>query len=105
MRYKHNLVFDYDAMGNRVSKKEYDLNGAFLSATFYVRDAQGNTLAVYDYDETAPGSGQMQFTCSERSIYGSSRLGVYKSTTALGNSIPSWFGAAPHSSSFVTRTF
>jgi RHS repeat-associated protein len=91
---KHNLVFDYDAMGNRVSKKEYDLNGAFLSATFYVRDAQGNTLAVYDYEETSPGSGQMHFKCSELNMYGSSRLGVFKSNMALSNSIPNWLGAA-----------
>jgi len=32
----------------------------------------------------------MAFYCSERSLYGSSRLGVFKSSTALSNAIPTW---------------
>jgi hypothetical protein len=35
-----NLVYDYDASGNRVSKLYNGLS------TYYVRDAQGNTLGV-----------------------------------------------------------
>jgi len=63
-------------MGNRIAKKKYNAAGAFLGADFYVRDAQGNNLALYEYKDI--GSNMVSFTCNERNVYGSSRLGVYK---------------------------
>ena len=46
------MKFRYDPMGNRIEKQLYHLNstGAVIRqrATHYVRDAQGNPLAVYE---------------------------------------------------------
>lgn len=38
------ISFQYDGLGNRIAKTEVDNN----KTTLYVRDAQGNVLAVYD---------------------------------------------------------
>ncbi|WP_152267311.1 RHS repeat domain-containing protein [Agriterribacter humi] len=73
------MQYGYDATGNRITKT--------LSATkegYYVRDAQGNVLALYAYDNSS-------FTWAEQHLYGSSRLGIVtpgftiQSTTPLAN--------------------
>jgi RHS repeat-associated protein len=57
----------------------------FATATFYVRDASGNVMAVYKT------SGTTNLSLEEQHIYGSSRLGIFKkdktrkaTTRALG---------------------
>jgi RHS repeat-associated protein len=60
-----NIVYSYDASGNRVSKLYNN------KTTWYVRDAQGNSLAVYDNEN----NGQ---NWKEQQLYGSSRLGMWK---------------------------
>jgi RHS repeat-associated protein len=74
---KKNLRFDYDAMGNRIAKHIYTDNQftAVEKSTYYVRDASGNVMAVYDriINETEETGG---FALSERHIYGSSRIGM-----------------------------
>jgi RHS repeat-associated protein len=60
-----NITYTYDPSGNRVSKSSNSLN------TYYVRDAQGNNLAVYDNE-----GGAMHW--QEQSLYGSSRLGMWR---------------------------
>ncbi len=60
------LYFEYDALGNRVRKYV----AATKTATYYVRDAQGNIMATYRDHEGA-------FTLQEMNLYGSSRLGVW----------------------------
>jgi RHS repeat-associated protein len=60
-----NITYSYDPTGNRVSKT---INGI---TTWYVRDAQGNSLAVYD-NKTAGVNWR------EQQLYGSSRLGMWK---------------------------
>lgn len=60
-----NITYGYDPTGNRVSKT---INGI---STWYVRDAQGNSLAVYDNK-----SGGTNWR--EQQLYGSSRLGMWK---------------------------
>lgn len=47
----------------------------------YALDAQGNTLAIY---EVKKKDGQHELNCSERLIYGSSRLGMSKKIVNLG---------------------
>ncbi len=74
---KKNLRFDYDAMGNRIAKHIYTDNQFtdWEKSTYYVRDASGNVMAVYDREAT----GQVppsSFHVSERHIYGSSRIGM-----------------------------
>ncbi|GAB2700591.1 hypothetical protein GCM10027037_26800 [Mucilaginibacter koreensis] len=67
------LSYSYDAGGNRVSKATSSLS------TYYVRDAQGNPLAVY---ETTPGGTT---TWREQQLYGSSRLGLWQPNVNLAN--------------------
>jgi len=68
---KKNIEFEYDGMGNRVIKKTFQYGGSLPSVdyTWYVRDAQGNIMAVYNWTN----SDAPQLT--ELNIYGSSRLG------------------------------
>jgi RHS repeat-associated protein len=67
-----NIVFTYDAFGNRVSKKTG--TGA---TNYYVRDAQGNTLATYSFDGTTT-------VWKEQDLYGSSRLGLWTPNLNVG---------------------
>ena len=74
---KKNLRFDYDAMGNRIAKHIYTDNQFtdWERSTYYVRDASGNVMAVYDREATGQ-EPPSTFRVSERHIYGSSRLGM-----------------------------
>lgn len=64
------LSYRYDAGGNRVYKL-YNKPGGGAEETWYVRDAQGNTLATY-----AQENGVMKW--AEQHLYGSSRLGLWE---------------------------
>jgi RHS repeat-associated protein len=66
------ISYQYDAAGQRASKTI----GAVT--TWYVRDAQGNTMAVYDNK-----SGQVNWR--EQDLYGSSRLGTWEPNVNLAN--------------------
>ena len=66
------LIYNYNAAGERISKLSGD------SLTFYVRDATGNTLAIYK--KSAGG-----FRWESQDLYGSSRLGTWE----WGLAIPS----------------
>jgi len=57
------ITYTYDAAGNRISKK---VNNKY---TFYVRDATGNIMSIYEKGDTLKQK--------EINLYGSSRLGVY----------------------------
>ncbi|NHF58984.1 hypothetical protein FK220_006515 [Flavobacteriaceae bacterium TP-CH-4] len=49
-----NITFQYDGLGNRIAKTVVEDN----TTTLYVRDAQGNVLAVYDSQSDGnPGTG------------------------------------------------
>ncbi|MBO0360805.1 RHS repeat-associated core domain-containing protein [Hymenobacter sp. BT186] len=83
------ILYGYDAQGNRVRKTISTNNGAQLEHTFYVRDAQGNVLAVYQQQRQQSSGGLSAITTVsliEQPIYGSSRLGLRKLTT--GQSLP-----------------
>jgi len=76
------LKFDYDAMGRRIAKHVYNnQTGLLEKSTYYLLDAQGNTMATYDYAQ-APNQ-TMSFQLKERHIYGSSRLGMYAESVTL----------------------
>lgn len=80
---KNHLDFDYDAMGNRIAKHEYQANSPtidqalWVKSTFYVRDAQGNVMSIYSYD-IDDNNSTVEYWLEERNIYGSSRVGVNK---------------------------
>jgi RHS repeat-associated protein len=65
------IVYKYDPAGNRTSK-EVTVAGV-TTKTWYVRDAQGNTLALYS-DKLNSTAGNWW---KEQHLYGSSRLGIW----------------------------
>ena len=67
------IKYSYDAAGNRISKNS---NGI---TTWYIRDAEGNSLGVYDNKDGA-------IKWQEQQLYGSSRLGMWKPGLASGTS-------------------
>ena len=63
------IHFEYDALGNRIQKSA-TVSGS-TNKTYYIRDAQGNTMATY-----YQAHGQSTASLSETNIFGSSRAGV-----------------------------
>jgi RHS repeat-associated protein len=78
------VSYKYDAAGHRVSKTVGTLT------TYYVRDAQGNPLAVYDNDNFT------KLYWREQHLYGSSRLGMWQPnadvTADTAQTAWSWIG-------------
>ena len=74
---KNNLSFEYDAMGRRTAKHVLTADNTLLSSTYYILDAQGNTMATYQMDMDTANSS-LSYNLGERYIYGSSRLGMLK---------------------------
>lgn len=79
------LQFTYDAAGNRVEKTSHTYNPATFIETesrdYYIRDAQGNILAIYHdkYEfSTYTAYKHENFDLAEHDIYGTSRIGVQK---------------------------
>jgi RHS repeat-associated protein len=85
---KDELAFEYDAMGNRIAKHVYSDNSftfeALVKSTYYVRDASGNVMGTYEHtpDHTL-NLPTVTFTCTERPIYGSSRVDMLGSSYIL----------------------
>ncbi|NSL88113.1 hypothetical protein ECE50_014795 [Chitinophaga sp. Mgbs1] len=74
------LVYKYDPSGNRVYK-EYKNKGVtttIITKTWYIRDPQGNPLAVYSDN----GSGSTVYW-KEQHLYGSSRVGMWSPNMSL----------------------
>ncbi|HEY8936109.1 MAG TPA: RHS repeat-associated core domain-containing protein, partial [Cyclobacteriaceae bacterium] len=69
-------TFMYDDRGNRIQKINYSNTGAVTKTTYYVNDASGNVLAVYEQKGSNPAASTTPPT--EVPVYGSSRLGTYK---------------------------
>ena len=73
-----------DAKGNRISKtvtNKNETNGDKFVTTYYVRDPQGNVLAVYEHKHGDSDNGT--FTLTEQHLYGAGRLGMKKRDLAL----------------------
>ena len=69
--FKHDstaIVYTYDVTGNRISKAND------TTQTWYMRDATGNILSVYTYNDTSVNNGQLSQI--ETNLYGSRRLGM-----------------------------
>ena len=68
------LSFTYDDGGNRLSKKDHLTN----KTTWYIRDAGGSIMGIYDEGETQEGEHIISyFDQTEVPIYGATRVGVY----------------------------
>jgi len=79
---RKNLKFDYDAMGNRIAKHTLSSSDELEHSTYYVLDASGNTMAVYE-QEIVEEASTKAFYQSEKHIYGSSRLGILNDKIGL----------------------
>jgi RHS repeat-associated protein len=66
------IAYTYDPAGQRATKT---VSGV---TTFYIRDAQGNTLALYDNKSN-------QVNWREQHLYGSSRIGMWTPNVNLAN--------------------
>jgi RHS repeat-associated protein len=69
------ITYTYDPSGNRIGKK-VQKTGQTDKYTAYVRDASGNVMAIYEKGNSEINDGQL--TQTEISLYGSSRLGVWR---------------------------
>jgi hypothetical protein len=67
------ISYTYNPAGERVSKTENGLT------TYYIRDAQGNVLAIYDNADST-------VNWREQHLYGSSRLGMWMPNVNLADS-------------------
>ncbi|HEU4470599.1 MAG TPA: hypothetical protein VFR58_05935, partial [Flavisolibacter sp.] len=75
------MFFAYDPSGNRVGKQVVNDK---IHYTWYVRDAQGNVMAVYKNFRSNPfGAPLDTLRLSEHHLYGSSRLGVIERNLAM----------------------
>ncbi|PSL46347.1 RHS repeat-associated protein [Chitinophaga niastensis] len=74
------IAYTYDVAGNRISK-EVRTKGKSVF-TWYARDAQGNTLSVYQLDNNGN-----RVTLNEQYVYGSSRLGTINRNAILNNNV------------------
>ena len=78
---KPNLLFLYDASGNRVGKTVYFTNNNPPPpiTTWYSRDASGNIMATYEsVFNTTPNGFVEDIYLLEHPIYGSSRVGQHQ---------------------------
>jgi len=75
--HKPNLKFSYSPMGERIEKKVIFVNDTLHNySDYYMRDAQGNIMAIYRKDTT--NNNVQELRLQELPIYGSSRIGMYK---------------------------
>ena len=63
------INFGYDASQNRLSKRVITTASSDTVTSYYIRDAQGNIMAIYELKEDT-------VRWIEQDLYGSSRLGV-----------------------------
>ena len=89
---KRQISFGYDAQGNRAYRENVSPDDEGTS-TYYVRDAQGNILAVYEYTVN-----NTSFVLIEQPIYGTTRLGARQPGLALprGQQLPAASGYYAH---------
>ena len=73
-----NLTFGYNAMQQRVLKRV--VVAGDTTRTYYIRDAQGNTMGVYTRHNDS-------VTWREQYIFGSSRLGLYRADTLVNKGL------------------
>lgn len=76
------VIYQYDATGNRLLKRVQWIGKDEEKLTLYYRDASGNTMQTYKkhYDE----KDKKEYVEKEYSIYGSSRVGMYRTKDVIG---------------------
>ena len=88
---KPDLAFDYDPMGQRITKTVYPksapgvIDVAGVEKTYYTRDAQGNVMTVYTLKAE---DGETNLYLTERNLYGSTRLGMEQVNQIVASTEP-----------------
>ncbi len=80
-----NMVFRYDPAGNRIVKiTKKGTNPEDINYTYYVRDASGNVMSVYNGKNPIVDNQEemTELYQKESHLYGSSRLGIKQSDIA-----------------------
>lgn len=80
------MEFLYDATGQRTVKiHKTNTNEKDWVKTYYIHDAMGNTVAVYENYYTNPSANNFisKFNLEEQHLYGSQRLGMIKNEVQL----------------------
>ncbi|MBO9204509.1 MULTISPECIES: RHS repeat domain-containing protein [Niastella] len=75
------ISYTYGTDGNRISKMVIKPGSTDTARTWYVRDASGNVMSVYESGRPAVNNGHL--TQSELHLYGSSRLGLLRRSLDL----------------------
>ena len=71
------ISYTYDAAGNRISKKIEKYTTTTIDYTWYVRDASGNVMSMYNGTGTTVAvNSAYTLNLTEQHMYGSSRLGI-----------------------------
>ncbi|OQP57832.1 hypothetical protein A3860_09410 [Niastella vici] len=70
------ISYTYDASGNRISKAVVKSSPASADTTWYIRDAQGNVMSVYESGNSTVNTGHLSQI--ELHLYGSSRMGLLR---------------------------
>jgi len=63
-------------MGHRIAKHVLSPEGVLEKSTYYILDAQGNTMSVYERMVDSEEES-VAFAQAEKHIYGSGRLGIH----------------------------
>ncbi|WP_338794279.1 RHS repeat-associated core domain-containing protein [Bernardetia sp. MNP-M8] len=70
------IRYKYDGTGNRIFKEVHTTTTH--QTNYYLRDASGNTMAIYETINTSETPSNSNIAIKEIPIYGSSRLGQYR---------------------------
>ncbi len=68
--------YTYDDRGFRLTKADYDAKGALTKTYWYIRDASGNVLSIYEQVSTI-NTTFTDFKQTEVPIYGAGKIGTY----------------------------
>ena len=72
------ISYRYDASGNRITKQVATTTTNHIN--YYLRDASGQVLAIYEYKKPSETPAESTITLKEIPIYGGSRLGQYRTS-------------------------
>ena len=84
------ITYAYDAAGNRVRARVYNASNVLQKTTWYVRDASGTVLSIYEQIE----SGTIKL--KEVPLYGSDRVGMIKPNLAWSSTAKDTIDAVFH---------
>ncbi|MDZ4746031.1 MAG: RHS repeat-associated core domain-containing protein, partial [bacterium] len=84
------ITYAYDAAGNRVRARVYSATNVLQKTTWYVRDASGTVLSIYEQIE----SGTIKL--KEVPLYGSDRVGMIKPNLAWSSTAKDTIDAVFH---------